>query len=88
MGLWLLQGIKKSFSKDNAIDFDDLTKMAGLAEPFKFIIDPDYSGFLNPTLTPVMENGQIVDVKIDYSSDFTSQMLEYSEDYGFLESGD
>ena len=30
-----------------------------------------YKGFINPILTPVMEDGKITDVKIDYPDDFT-----------------
>jgi dipeptidyl-peptidase-3 len=43
-----------------------------------------YSGFINPTLTPVMENGAIKDIKITYTEDFTFQMLRYSKDFSFL----
>jgi dipeptidyl-peptidase-3 len=43
-----------------------------------------YSGFINPILTPVMDNGIIKDIKISYTEDFASQMLRYSKDYSFL----
>lgn len=43
-----------------------------------------YSGFVNPVLVPVMENGEMVDVKVEYVSDFTEQMLMYAENYSFL----
>ncbi len=43
-----------------------------------------YSGFINPKLEPVVVDGKIVDVKISFPEDFTTQMLEYSRDYGFL----
>ncbi len=45
---------------------------------------PPYSGFIQPKLTPVMENGKMVDVKLEYPSDFTQQMLEYGKKYSFL----
>lgn len=45
-----------------------------------------YSGFINPVYKPVMENGQIVDVIIEYSDSFVNQMLEYSKEYSFLPS--
>lgn len=45
-----------------------------------------YSGFVNPILTPVMENGEMVDVTLSYPSSFTEQMLNYAKDYGFLQS--
>ncbi len=43
-----------------------------------------YSGFINPVLEPVMENGEITDVKISYPDDFTEQHLYYSKKYNFL----
>jgi dipeptidyl-peptidase-3 len=49
----------------------------------KLTIAP-YSGFINPTLVPVVEGDEIVDVKIEYPEDFTTQMLEYAEEYSFL----
>jgi dipeptidyl-peptidase-3 len=45
---------------------------------------PPYSGFIQPKLTPVMEGGKMVDVKVEYPSDFTKQMLEYGKQYNFL----
>ena len=43
-----------------------------------------YSGFLNPVLTPVIDDGVIKDIKISYTEDFTSQMLRYSKDFSFM----
>ncbi len=43
-----------------------------------------YAGFIQPKLVPVMEGDAITDVKIEYPEDFTTQMLEYGEAYGFL----
>jgi dipeptidyl-peptidase-3 len=44
-----------------------------------------YGGFINPVLVPVTDaDGNIVDVKVEYPSDFTAQMLMYSEQYGNL----
>ena len=39
---------------------------------------PSYTGFVQPTLTPVMTDGRIVDVEIHYPQDLTTQMLAYS----------
>ena len=40
---------------------------------------PSYTGFVMPTLTPVMgADGAITDVTISYPMDLTTQMLEYS----------
>lgn len=45
-----------------------------------------YSGFVNPVYQPVMENGEIVDIKISYTDSYIDQMLEYSKNYSFLPS--
>lgn len=47
-----------------------------------------YSGFINPVLTPVYANGatsgEIIDVKVDYPTDFVQQMLDYGREYSYL----
>lgn len=43
-----------------------------------------YRGFVNPVYTPVVENGEIVDVKVSYDEDYTDQMLRYSKNYSAL----
>lgn len=43
-----------------------------------------YSGFLQPTLTPVMENGKFSDLTVSYDSSFASQMMRLSTNYSFL----
>ena len=43
-----------------------------------------YAGFVNPVYTPVVENGKIVDVKIDITEGYVEQMLRYGRDYRFL----
>lgn len=45
---------------------------------------PKFSGFLNPVLEPVIENGEIVEVIIHYPENFGDQMLYYAEKYAFL----
>lgn len=78
----------------------DYEAAKNLVEKFGVIVDPElhkealerykklnvapYKGCINPVLTPVMENGKIVDVKIDYPEDFTGQMLYYSKNYSYL----
>ena len=51
----------------------------------KLNLEP-YSGFVNPIYKPVMENGQIIDVMLEYTDDYAGQMLEYSKEYSFLPS--
>jgi dipeptidyl-peptidase III len=43
-----------------------------------------YGGFIQARLVPVMEGNKITDVKVEYPDDFTRQMLELGEKYGFL----
>ena len=45
---------------------------------------PPYVGFLQPELKPVTKADQIVDVRIEYPTDFASQHLRYSAKYSFL----
>ena len=46
---------------------------------------PPYGGFINPKLTPVMNDaGEITDVTISYPTDFVQQMLEYGRDHSYL----
>lgn len=44
-----------------------------------------YKGFVNPIYTPVMDkNGNIQDIKLDYTEGYTQQMLRYAKDYSPL----
>ncbi len=43
-----------------------------------------YMGFIQPRLVPVMKDGRISDVTIEYPTDFVGQMLEYGKAYGHL----
>lgn len=44
-----------------------------------------YKGFINPRLTPVRnEQGEIVDIAVDYTESYEHQMLRYSTEYGFM----
>lgn len=43
-----------------------------------------YAGFIQPRLVPVMKDGKVTDVKIEYPMDFVQQMLEYGKNYSLL----
>lgn len=48
---------------------------------------PPYKGFVNPRMTAVKdENGNIIDVTLDYTEGYAEQHLRYSKDYSFLPS--
>jgi len=53
-------------------------------ERYKKLSMAAYQGFIQPKLVPVMENGKIVDVKVEYPTNFMKQMLEYSKNYSYL----
>jgi rhamnulokinase len=49
MGLWLLQECKRAWAgKDVDIAYDDLLRLAGEAQPFEAMIDPDDERLLRP----------------------------------------
>lgn len=52
MGLWIVQQCKKSWDKVTSTDFEQLTRLAEKASPFRFMIDPDNPSFLNPPDMP------------------------------------
>jgi len=44
-----------------------------------------YKGFINPVLIPVTDcNGEITDVRVDYTETYEHQMLRYGREYGVL----
>ncbi len=49
MGLWMLQGCRKSWTRQNSsFTYDELIEKARHAPPFQQLIDPDNASFLNP----------------------------------------
>ena len=62
----------------------DQTLLAEVLDRFKKLNVAPYNGFIQPKLVPVMEGERIVDVKIEYPTDFAAQMLEFGQKYGFL----
>ncbi|MGD9992580.1 MAG: dihydrofolate reductase [Salinivirgaceae bacterium] len=57
---------------------------AEVLERYKKLNIAPYGGFVNPVFTPVYDNNQLVDIKVDYSEGYTEQMLRYSKDFSFL----
>ena len=43
-----------------------------------------YTGFVNPVLVPVTENGIIKNIKVEYVNDYFGQMMEYGKKYSYL----
>lgn len=51
-GLWLMQQCRKEWAKKGAMAYEELTRLAEEAPPFKCFIDPDWPDFLNPASMP------------------------------------
>ncbi|MGN0222379.1 MAG: dihydrofolate reductase [Prevotella sp.] len=63
----------------------DATLHAEVLERYRKLDIAPYKGFINPVLLPQRDaNGEIVDVKVDYSETYAHQMLRYSAEYGTL----
>ena len=43
-----------------------------------------YGGFLNPDIVPVVENGKVVDYRLEYVDSFLGQQLDYGKKYRTL----
>jgi len=62
----------------------DQSLLKEVLERFTKLKVAPYGGFINPVYTPVMKDGKIVDVKIEYPEDYSGQMMNYSNNYSFL----
>ena len=62
----------------------DLALHKEVLERYKNLAMAPYQGFIQPKLVPTMKDGKIVDVKVEYPTNFTNQMLDYSKNYSFL----
>ena len=92
--LWEIQRIKSEGDFDSARHLVenfgvkvDREVHREVLERFKKLAIAPYTGFLNPEYGLVKDgNGNIIDVQINEEADFSSQMLKYSDQYGFLPS--
>ena len=73
----------KSLVENYGIKLDyDLHKE--VLERYKELGLKPYGGFMNPEITPVTENGKVVDYTISYPDNYLEQMLEYGRKYSTL----
>lgn len=73
----------KSLVENYGIKLDyDLHKE--VLERYKELGLKPYGGFMNPEITPVTENGNVVDYTISYPDNYLEQMLEYGRKYSTL----
>ena len=74
----------KSLVETYAVKIDPTLHKEMLERYEKLNLAP-YKGFVNPVYKPVFdENGNITDIKIDYSEGYIEQHLRYSRDYSPL----
>ena len=57
---------------------------AEVLERYAALDEAAYNGFVNPVLTPVMQDGKIADITVDPPESFVEQMLYYADNYSFL----
>jgi len=66
----------------------DLALHAEVLQRYASLNVAPYSGFINPVLVPVYADGApggaIIDVQVEYPTDFVQQMLAYGRDYALL----
>lgn len=51
---------------------------------FKILNIAPYGGFMNPVFVPVIKQGEMVDITVEYPDDYSAQMMDYSRDFSFL----
>ena len=58
---------------------------AEILERYKILNLAPYTGFVNPIMVPIFDsNGEMTDLKIEYTDDYLGQMLYYGKNYSFL----
>lgn len=57
---------------------------AEVLERYASLDVPAYGGFINPRVVATDVDGVVSNVRIEYPTDFVSQMLEYADTYSFL----
>ncbi len=62
----------------------DLELHREVVERYKALGIEPYNGFVNPEYRLVEQDGEIIDVEIDYMFDYAEQMMQYSTSYSYL----
>ncbi len=52
MGMWLIQECKRIWDEEKVLEWQEIVDLSQAAEPFKCLINPDDSSFLNPGNMP------------------------------------
>ena len=58
--------------------------VAEVKKRFESIQSKPYSGFIQPRLVPIMVQGKIKDIKVEYPDNFVEQMMEFGREYATL----
>jgi len=53
MGMWLIQECKRIWDEEKEMEWQEIVDLSNKVEPFKSLINPDDSGFLNPGNMPL-----------------------------------
>ena len=73
----------KNLIEDYGVKIDQKLHAEILQRYAKLNLAP-YTGFVNPYLFPVLNtNGEITDIRVEYTDDFLGQMMYYGENYSF-----
>jgi dipeptidyl-peptidase-3 len=62
----------------------DQALVAEVKKRFESIQSKPYSGFIQPRLVPIIVQGKIKDVKVEYPDNFVEQMMEFGREYATL----
>lgn len=74
----------KKLVEDYAVQVDRMLHAEILQRYAKLNLAP-YKGFVNPVMKEVKnEQGEVIDITLDYTEGYTEQMSRYSKDYSFL----
>ncbi len=73
----------KALVENYAVKFDPELHAEVLERYGKLNLAP-YGGFINPVLLPVIVDGKITDISVEYNEDYTDQMMKYAKDYSYL----
>lgn len=73
----------KALIEDYGVKVDQ-ELMAEVKKRYEKMDSAPYSGFIQPKLVPVVEDGKITDVKVEYPKDFVEQMMHYGKEYSLL----
>ncbi len=73
----------KKIVEDYAVKVDPVLHKEVKSRYEKLKLTP-YGGFINPVLKPVIKDGKITDIKVEYPENYMEQMLYYSKNYSFL----